>query len=106
MTAIELKIAKALQMVSFLPGSFDKKFVNKLPDRYHREMSPKGRSLMIEILHKYRGQIPIYTSICYQLYPELFVEEKTLYEPRIKCLVPKGKRIQPSDYSYDYNSQP
>lgn len=63
MSLTERNIANALSQVSFLPGSFDKRFVKQLPNWLEREMTEKGRVKMIELLHKYRRQIPNYEKL-------------------------------------------
>lgn len=60
MTDIEIKAAIALQNCTFLPGSFDKKFVHQLGNWYSRPMTQKGRAMMVKMLMKYRRQIPNY----------------------------------------------
>ena len=63
MTVTERHIARALSMVTFIPGSFDKRFVKQLPNWLEKEMTEKGRAKMIELLHKYRRQIPNYEKL-------------------------------------------
>jgi hypothetical protein len=63
MTNIERQIAGALGKCRFLPGTFDKRFVNQLPNWVEREMTEKGRDQMIAMLHKYRRQIPNYEEL-------------------------------------------
>lgn len=63
MTLTERHIAEALSNVTFLPGSFDKRFVKQLPNWLEREMTEKGRARMIAIFHKYRRQIPNYEKL-------------------------------------------
>jgi hypothetical protein len=58
MTEPEKSIAWALRNCSFLPGSFDKRFVNQLDKWIDRDMTVKGRAKMMELLQKYRRQIP------------------------------------------------
>lgn len=67
MTAIELKICNRLQFCRFLPATFDKRFVKQLPNWREREMTEKGRSMMIKLFHKYRRQISDYNSLCAEL---------------------------------------
>jgi hypothetical protein len=63
MTKAEWKAACRLSGCSFLPGSFDKKFVRQLPKWKDREMTEKGRKLLIALVQKYRRQIPGYEKI-------------------------------------------
>lgn len=63
MTATEWKIANSLINCTFLPGSYDKKFVQQLGNWKDRDMTLKGRLKMIELLHKYRRQIPDYEKL-------------------------------------------
>jgi len=63
MTVIERQIAVALQACSFLPGTFDKRFVQNLPNWYDREMTVKGRAMLVKLLVKYRRQIPNYVDL-------------------------------------------
>lgn len=63
MTVTERHIASALSQVTFLPGSFDKRFVKQLPNWLEREMTEKGRDKMIALFHKYRRQIPNYEKL-------------------------------------------
>lgn len=58
MTNLERDIAIALGNCSFLPGTFDKRFVKNLPNWYEREMTVKGRAMLIKLMDKYRRQIP------------------------------------------------
>lgn len=62
MTKEERKMANALRMCSFIPGSFDKKFVGQLANWEDREMTDKGREFLKKLYKKYRRQhreIPI-----------------------------------------------
>jgi hypothetical protein len=70
MTTIERKIASALISCSFLPGSFDKRFIRQLPNWENREMTEKGREKMIELLHKYRRQIPNHVALKNELHQQ------------------------------------
>ena len=76
MTSIELQIASALNACSFLPGSFDKKFVHQLENWKDREMTVKGRAKMIELLRKYRRQIPDHGRLVVKLTGEAFEKSK------------------------------
>lgn len=67
MTAIEIKIANALKFCTFLPGSFDKRFVKQLPNWIDREMTENGSAYMIKLFHKYHRQIPNYTELSNEL---------------------------------------
>jgi hypothetical protein len=61
MTELEKQIATALKNCTFLPGSFDKRFVRQLnPDK---EMTEKGLKMMLDLLDKYRRQIPNYQNL-------------------------------------------
>lgn len=64
MTGEEVKIANSLLRCSFLPGSYDKLFVNQLPNWGERLMTESGRRKMIELFHKYRKQINGYKTLC------------------------------------------
>jgi hypothetical protein len=57
MTTVEKKITASLQRCSFLPGSFDKRFVNQLDNWTDREMTAKGRETLFKLYVKYRRQI-------------------------------------------------
>lgn len=63
MTTIEHSAALALLNCSFLPGTFDKRWVNQLPNWYGRKMTKKGRETMERLVHKYRRQIPDHVKI-------------------------------------------
>lgn len=63
MTEPEKSIAWALCSCSFLPGSFDKRFVNQLDKWKDRDMTVKGRAKMMELLQKYRRQIPSFEKL-------------------------------------------
>jgi hypothetical protein len=67
MTVLEYRIATALQQCRFLPGSFDKRFVNQLTNWTKRDLTVKGRAKLIEMLHKYRRQIPEYSTFVSEL---------------------------------------
>lgn len=60
MTLIEKQIAESLLKCRFLPGSFDKRFVNQLPNWTERELTEKGRTTLYRLYEKYRGQIRDY----------------------------------------------
>lgn len=78
MTELEKKIANSLQFCSFLPGSFDKRFVKQLHIWADRDMTEKGRAYMLNLLYKYRRQIPDYTT----LKSELSKQNKIPYDNR------------------------
>lgn len=67
MTSIEVRCARALSTCSFLPGCFDKRWVKQLPKWQNREMTEKGRALLLKLVQKYRRQIPnhlyLYTNL-------------------------------------------
>jgi len=63
MTDLEKRIEASLSYVTFLPGSFDKRFVNQLKNWRDREMTEKGRAKLIEIFHKYKRRNPFYYSL-------------------------------------------
>lgn len=65
MTPIEISIRSALQNCTFLPGSFDKRFVMNL--QADKPMTEKGRAFMITCFHKYRRQIKNYQQLSEQL---------------------------------------
>jgi hypothetical protein len=73
MTSTERKIATALMFCTFLPGCFDKRFVKQLPKWNDRDMTEKGRAKMIELLHKYRRQIPNYTTLKNELLKQITI---------------------------------
>jgi hypothetical protein len=60
MTEIEKHMANGLKFCTFLPGSFDKRFVKQLDNWIDREMTTDGRSMMVKLYHKYRRQISNY----------------------------------------------
>lgn len=82
MTPLEKKIANALSpaIVTYLPGSFHKKFAGQLPNWHEREMTEPGRKLMLEMLHRYRRQIRNYQQLCL----ELEIEKKKNHENQIQ----------------------
>lgn len=57
MTSEEIKMANALLKCTFLPASFDKKFVKQLPNWKERDMTPEGKALLEKLYYKYRKQI-------------------------------------------------
>ena len=61
MTDLQKQIATALKNCSFLPGSFDKRFVRKMDT--DKEMTEKGLRFMLVLLEKYRRQIPNYEGL-------------------------------------------
>lgn len=63
MTNNELQIANALSKCSFLPGTFDKRFVKQLPNWQEKELTVKGRAMLIKLMVKYRRQIPNYETL-------------------------------------------
>lgn len=63
MTQGEKYAAEALSNCSFLPGSFDKKFVRQITNWHDRDMTDNGRETLKRLLMKYRRQIPEYMSI-------------------------------------------
>lgn len=63
MTNKEKMLAEALQQCSFLPGSFEKRFVRGLPDRQDKPMTKEGRRLLLELFYKYRKQIKDFENI-------------------------------------------
>ena len=67
MTDLEHKIAVSLNNCTFLPGSFDKRFVKQLRDKLDQPMTDKGRAFMMSLFHKYRRQIPDYDNLNGQL---------------------------------------
>jgi len=85
MTPAEIAIAKSLLRCTFLPGSFDKRFVRQLPGWFDRPMTEKGRALMVKLLYKYRRQIPRYAELNEQL------SAKTPFH------------MDPNDYDIQYN---
>lgn len=60
MTLEEKQMSNALLKCRFLPGSFDKRFVNQLPNWTDRDMTENGRATLLRLYKKYRGQIPDY----------------------------------------------
>ncbi len=64
MTTKEKMIADALLKCTFLPGSFDKKFVRGFPNRQDKPMTQEGRAMMLGLFVKYRKQILTYEEIC------------------------------------------
>lgn len=69
MTPVENSIRIALQKCTFLPGTFDKRFVMNLDGL--KPMTEKGRAFMIKCFHKYRRQIPNYEKLNDQLHVNL-----------------------------------
>lgn len=63
MTQTERDIAYALNRCTFLPGSFDKKFVHQLDKWHDKEMTDKGRAYMMRLLDKYKRQIYNYSEL-------------------------------------------
>lgn len=64
MTLEEKILANELMKCSFLPGSFDKKFVKQLPNWYSKPMTQKGKKTLVDLFHKYKRQISDYKSLC------------------------------------------
>jgi hypothetical protein len=56
MTAIEKAIAGRLRACTFLPGSFDKRFVKQLENWEGRDMTTAGKALLFSLANKYRKQ--------------------------------------------------
>jgi len=67
MTDLENKIAARLQQCSFLPGSYDKQLSFQLRNWKDKEMTQKGRDMMLHLFHKYRRQIPDFLNLKAQL---------------------------------------
>ena len=67
MTELEKQIASRLQQCSFLPGSFDKQFSFQLRNWIQKDLTQKGRDMMLHLFHKYRRQIPDYLNLKAQL---------------------------------------
>jgi hypothetical protein len=72
MTEIEKKVANRLMRCTFLPGSFHKRFVKQLKNWADRDMTEKGRALMIDLFHRYRNQIFDYHEINLELNPDAY----------------------------------
>ena len=64
MTTIEKMMSDRLQKCSFLPGSWEKKFVNQLSKWEDRQMTSKGRASLIRCFAKYHNQISDFESVC------------------------------------------
>lgn len=66
LTDTEKLIATRLKMeVTFLPGSYDKKFCNGLST--DAEYTDKQIEFMHKCFHRYRRQLKDYKEICYRL---------------------------------------
>lgn len=58
MTELEFAAISALQFVTYLPGSWDKRFVRDMASKPRDyELSEKQRDCLLEKLHRYRRQI-------------------------------------------------
>lgn len=74
---IEKKIVKALDTVTFLPASYDKRFYRSLAaDAIYTE---KQKRYLHFIFNKYRRQIKNYQELAFELQPERF-EVKVKFE--------------------------
>ena len=63
-----IQMALAFQRVTFLPGSFDKRFCHSMlsyaKKQPEKELTVKQISLLEEKYHRYRRQIPDHEQIC------------------------------------------
>jgi hypothetical protein len=67
---IEKKLVKALDSVTFLPGSYDKRFCRSLSaDAMYTE---KQKRYLHFVFNKYRRQIKNYEALAFELSPERF----------------------------------
>ncbi len=60
---VELICANNLKRCTFLPGSFDKTFVNRINIEPDYKMTDKGRIFMFSLVYKYRKQMVNYQKI-------------------------------------------
>ena len=59
MTNIEIVIVNRLQRCRFLPGSFDKRFVNNIAAyNVEHELTENQHKYLFSLVYKYRRQIP------------------------------------------------
>lgn len=62
MTRDEIRIAQALRMVTFLPGSADKRFARAMEAHAHRHalepLTEKQSAYLQQLAWKYRRQLP------------------------------------------------
>lgn len=59
MTPIQIKALSLLSGCTFLPGSFDKRFVrdlSSLPDKEAKELTDKQKRYLWKLVYKYRKQ--------------------------------------------------
>jgi len=92
MTATEIKVANALLQCTFLPGSFDKRFVKQLPNWQDREMTEKGRAMMLKLFQKYRRQIRNYEELLLEVYPDSFSIQFDMFGDAVITLEKIGSR--------------
>jgi hypothetical protein len=63
MTTDEISIIHALSNVTYLPGSFNKRFIRSLngiaDNKPEQEITEKQREWMYRLLYTYRRQVPI-----------------------------------------------
>jgi hypothetical protein len=62
---LEKEIAKRLQNVRYLPGSFDKRFVQAMEYAVNSEdgITDKQRETLLNLLYKYRAQVKDYEEL-------------------------------------------
>ena len=69
-TEIEAMAINALGAVTFLPGSFDKKFYRSIES--DTWLTDKQREYLLVIFEKYRRQINDYDTIAMQVWPDRY----------------------------------
>ncbi len=75
MTTAEWTAACRLSECSFLPGSFDKRFVRQLRSKKDKEMTDKGRKFMLTLLTKYKRQLPHHEELSNAIRREAYPNE-------------------------------
>ena len=69
-TEIELQMIRVLGSVTYLPGSFDKKFHQSIEN--DTWLTEKQREYLLVIFEKYRRQITDYDTIAMQVWPDRY----------------------------------
>lgn len=71
MTDLEKKVLNRLANATFLPGSFDKRFIRNMAATWtERDLTVKGRDYLLKMLHRYKRQIPDYKQLISEITPQ------------------------------------
>lgn len=83
-TLVEAMMIKALSAVTFLPGSFDKRFYRAIEN--DTWLTQKQQEYLLVIFEKYRRQIVDYDTIAMQVWPDRYkvILDNTLFGTEIK----------------------